>query len=257
MTPIIADWRVLDLLYSAWQTTSLLLQPLKCRFLILKSGSGWHFVTALSCNRWTNNAEAADFARRASCVVYGAGTLWYFRLFVCYRQHVAKARSQSLLKAKKVKGTALIVPQAACCRQSRLLPKPLSWTFVCSHTAVRIAIACRLMIPAPVIHVIIWITTYLPAQRMEGWVGPVGWPIADSVPKVTTCQQQIGHRSGQSPTYWPLSYAANTHTHTHTTILLETPEMRYFIDYRASFSLFSCSYWKLKLPSITDRGNTF
>jgi len=49
---------------------------------------------------------------------------------------------------------------------------------------------------------------------MEGWVGLVGWPIADTLP---TKRSYVNHRSGvcqgkfasQRPAFYPQSHAAN------------------------------------------------
>ena len=53
-------------------------------------------------------------------------------------------------------------------------------------------------------------------KGMEGWVGLVGWPIADALP---TKRSHVNHGWGvdqgksasYKPTSWPLSYAANLH----------------------------------------------
>ena len=51
------------------------------------------------------------------------------------------------------------------------------------------------MVATLVIHVITYITSHLPTSRgMEGWVGPVGWPIADILP---TKWSHANHRSGK------------------------------------------------------------
>jgi len=40
---------------------------------------------------------------------------------------------------------------------------------------------CRLMVSTPVTHVITWLLLIYWPQRMEGWVGLVGRPIADTL----------------------------------------------------------------------------
>jgi len=82
------------------------------------------------------------------------------------------------------------LPQWRCRqRQSRPQPKPAVADFACSHTPAR-----SHSFPFGSFHLRIihenWYYSCSDPGGMDGWVSPVGWPIADSLPAVT-CQPHI------------------------------------------------------------------